>query len=212
MWKTFFSAPQNAKKENHFKHKNQVRNRLFYWHLDLRVWRINLVITGWAQKTKFILISKKYEAFRNFFFTHNQLFKQKGVVSNLHVCSNGLGKMWASYIFHFSTTILTSTPTKKCNIFSLNSMTWCPTINFHVSRMSKWLAKHISTKVSFKITILKDRFTLTFVDPNMMTVFPVGIFEIMIKFYDRFAFISDRYTVKFTEHIWNWDPELNLTH
>ena len=29
MWKTFFSAPQNAKKkENQMKHKNQVRNRL----------------------------------------------------------------------------------------------------------------------------------------------------------------------------------------
>ena len=31
----------------------------------------------------------------------------------------------------------------------------CPTFTFKVSIMSKWLAKHISTKVSFKITIRK---------------------------------------------------------
>ena len=34
-------------------------------------------------------------------------------------------------------------------------MSRCPTFTFHVSIMSKWLAKHISTKVSFKITITK---------------------------------------------------------
>ena len=34
-------------------------------------------------------------------------------------------------------------------------MSWCPTFTFQVSIMSKWLAKHISTKVSFKITIRK---------------------------------------------------------
>ena len=34
-------------------------------------------------------------------------------------------------------------------------MSRCPTFTFHVSIMSKWLAKHISTKVSFKITIRK---------------------------------------------------------
>ena len=31
----------------------------------------------------------------------------------------------------------------------------CPTFTFQVSIMSKWLAKHISTKDSFKITIRK---------------------------------------------------------
>ena len=35
-------------------------------------------------------------------------------------------------------------------------MSLCPTINFQLSIMSKWLAKHISTKVSFKITIRKN--------------------------------------------------------
>jgi hypothetical protein len=34
-------------------------------------------------------------------------------------------------------------------------MSWCPTFNFQFWIMSKWLAKHISTKVSFKITIRK---------------------------------------------------------
>jgi len=29
MWKTCYSAPQNAKKENQLKHNYQVRNRLF---------------------------------------------------------------------------------------------------------------------------------------------------------------------------------------
>ena len=34
-------------------------------------------------------------------------------------------------------------------------MSRCPTFTFQVSILSKWLAKHISTKVSFKITIRK---------------------------------------------------------
>ena len=34
-------------------------------------------------------------------------------------------------------------------------MSRCPTLTYLVSIMSKWLAKHISTKVSFKITIRK---------------------------------------------------------
>ena len=34
-------------------------------------------------------------------------------------------------------------------------MSRCTTFTFQVSIMSKWLAKHISTKVSFKITIMK---------------------------------------------------------
>ena len=34
-------------------------------------------------------------------------------------------------------------------------MSRCPTINIQLSILSKWLAKHISTKVSFKITLRK---------------------------------------------------------
>ena len=83
--------------------KNQVRNRL-YWQLGLWVLRIILVITRWAHKRqRFTLISIKLMWIWNFLFTRNRVFKHKGVVSNLHVCCNGLGKMWASYIFHFFT-------------------------------------------------------------------------------------------------------------
>jgi len=57
---------------------------------------------------------------RKLLFTRNRAFKYKEVLSNLHVCSNGLGKMWPSYIFYFSTRILTSTPKKVFNIFSHN--------------------------------------------------------------------------------------------
>jgi hypothetical protein len=88
-------------------------------------------------------------------FTSNRAFKHKEVVSNLHDCSNGLGKMWLSFTFHFSRRILTSTHTKAFNFCFAKYMTWCPTFNFQLSIMTKWLAKHISTKVSSKITIRK---------------------------------------------------------
>ena len=42
-------------------------------------------------------------------------------------------------------------------IFFCKYMSRCPTFIFQHSLMSKWLAKHISTKVSFKITIRKRR-------------------------------------------------------
>jgi len=43
-------------------------------------------------------------------------------------------------------------------------MSRCPTFTFQVSIMLKWLAKHICTKVSFKILLGKDMFTLKFVE------------------------------------------------
>ena len=106
-------------------------------------------------------------------FTHNRVFKHKEVVSNLHVCGNGFEKMLASYIFHLPTTILISKHTKNFIFFRYIYMSRCPTINFQVSIMSKWLPKHISTKVSFKITTLKDMFTLTFVDLEYDTSFSI---------------------------------------
>jgi len=57
--------------------------------------------------------------------------------------------------FNFSTRILTSTHRKEFNIFFGLYMSLSPTINIQHSIMSKWLAKHISTEVSFKITIRK---------------------------------------------------------
>jgi hypothetical protein len=125
----------------------------FYWQRVLRVWRIILVIMWWAHKRQtFTLISIKIMWILKFLFTRNRVFKHKDVVSNLHVCSNDLRKMWASFIFHFSTRIQTSTHTKLFNIFFFFFMPRCPTFTFQLSIISKWLPKHISTNVSFKIT------------------------------------------------------------
>ena len=74
----------------------------------------------WAHKRlTFTLISIKVWEFGSFLFTRNRLFKHKEVVSNPHVCSNGLGKIWPSYIFHFSTRILTSPHIKGFNILRI---------------------------------------------------------------------------------------------
>ena len=54
-----------------------------------------------------------------YFFTSNRAFKHKEFISNLHVCSNGLWKIWASYIFHLSIRILASTHKKLYNIFRI---------------------------------------------------------------------------------------------
>jgi hypothetical protein len=89
----------------------------FYSQLGLRVWRIIHFIMWWAHKRQtFTLISIKMRIW-NFLFKRNRVFKHKVVVSNLHVCSNGIGKMWTSYTFYFSRRILTSTGTRVFNIF-----------------------------------------------------------------------------------------------
>ena len=64
------------------------------------------------------------------------------------------GKCELLTYYTFLQRILISTQIKKFNIF-LPNMSVCPTFTFQVSIMSKWPAKHISTKVSFKITIRK---------------------------------------------------------
>jgi len=46
--------------------------------------------------------------------------------------------------------------------------------------MSKWRAKHISTKVTFKITIRENMFTLTLVDLEYETSISIWEFEMMI--------------------------------
>jgi hypothetical protein len=136
-------------------------------------------------------------------FTRNRVFKHKVVVSNLHICSNGLGKIWASYIFHFPSTILTSTNTKIFNFFFAYFISQCPIINSQLSIMSKWIAKHISTKVSFKITILKSH---VYIDIRRNWVWHQYIHLVYMKWWSyfnyRFAFISARYTATFTERIW----------
>jgi hypothetical protein len=56
----------------------------------------------------YINFIKKWE-FGNYLFTRNQIFKHKGIVSELHVCTNDLWEMCTSYIIHFCTRILTLT-------------------------------------------------------------------------------------------------------
>ena len=59
-------------------------------------------------------------------------------------------------------------------------MSSCPTINFQLSIMSKWLPKHISTKVSYNLLLGKEMFTMTLVDLECETSISVWEFEIMI--------------------------------
>ena len=56
-------------------------------------------------------------------------------------------------------------------------MARCPTFTFQVSIMSKWLAKHISTKVSFKITIRKACSHWNSLNLKMKPVFLLGFRE-----------------------------------
>jgi len=104
-----FSSPKCEK----MKIKWNIKTRCvteFNWQLGLRVWSIIHVITRWAHKgQRFTLISKKIMRICNIYFTRNQVCKHKEVVSKLHVFTNYHGKLCVSYIFHFSTRILTPT-------------------------------------------------------------------------------------------------------
>ena len=53
-------------------------------------------------------------------------------------------------------------------------MSRCPTFNFQVSILSKWLAKHIRSTVSFKITIKKRCFHWHSLTLKVKTVFLFG--------------------------------------
>jgi len=79
-----------------------------------------------------------------------------------------------------------------------------PTINFQLSIMSKWLAKHIITKVSFKITIRKRH---VYIDIRWLE-YETSILFANLKWWsysnDSFFFITARYKFKITEQKWNW--------
>ena len=82
-------------------------------------------------------------------------------------------------------------------------MSGCPTFTFQVSIMSKWLAIHISTKVSFEITIRKTHVYTGIRWPwKRNQYFYLGIWDELSKII-FFAFFSARYTIKFTEQKWN---------
>ena len=78
----------------------------------------------------------------------------------------------------------------------------CSTFNLQVSVMSKRLAKHISTKVSFKITIRKRHVYIDIRWPwKRNQYFYLGTcVDEGSKII--FAFFSARYTIKFTEQKW----------
>ena len=83
-------------------------------------------------------------------------------------------------------------------------MSRCPTFTFQVSIMSKWLAKHISTNVFFKITITKRHVHIDIRWPwKWYQYFYLGIRDderSKIIFLPSFL---ARYTIKFTEQKWN---------
>ena len=84
MWKTCFSAPQNAKKKICWNIKTK-SIKVCYWHLGLREWRIILVITRWAHNIQtFTLISKINENWE-IIVPRNRVFKHNEVDSKLHV-------------------------------------------------------------------------------------------------------------------------------
>ena len=78
-------------------------------------------------------------------------------------------------------------------------MSRCPTLTFQVSIMSKWLARHISTKVSFKITIRKRHVYIDIRWPwKWNQYFYLGIWGV-----ERSKIIFLPYTIKFTEQKWS---------
>ena len=120
MWKTWFSASQNAKKETQLKHKN-ICVTDFYRRLVLRVWRIILVITSWAHKREtFTLISIKLMWILKIFLHLTGYLNTK---ESFPICMFVVmvsGKCELHTYITFLQRILTSTHRKKFNIFLHN--------------------------------------------------------------------------------------------
>ena len=106
------------------------------------------------------------------------------------------------HISLFLQRFLTSTHMKNL-IFFAKYMSRCPTFSFQYSIMSKWLRKHISTKVSFKITVRKRHVYIDIRWPwKWNQYFYLGIWE---DEHSKIIFLlfSARYTIKFTKEKWN---------
>ena len=69
-------------------------------------------------------------------------------------------------------------------------MSRCPTFTLQVSIMSKWLAKHISTKVPFKITIRKIHVYIEIRWPWDETIVSIWEFEMIFVLNVSFSTIS----------------------
>ena len=82
-------------------------------------------------------------------------------------------------------------------------MSRCPTFTFQGSIMSKWLAKHISTKLSFKITNRKRHVHIDIRRHwKWNQYFYLGIWEDE-RSKKIFLLFSALYTIQFTEEKWN---------
>ena len=62
-----------------------------------------------ALQSRVYINFKKITRIWNFLFTRNQVCKHKEFDSKLHVCTKDVVKICSSYLFHFSTSYLTST-------------------------------------------------------------------------------------------------------
>ena len=95
-------------------HLLKMRKKKISWNLNtncvtdfilkdkLRVWRIILLITGWAHKRQtFTFISIKIWKFGNFLFTRNRVFKNKEVVSIFMFLVMASGKCELHIYFSF---------------------------------------------------------------------------------------------------------------
>jgi len=103
MWRICFQLLKMGKNKISWNIKTKCVTDI-YWPLGLRLWRIIHFITLWSQKRQmFTLISIRIMRIWKFLFTSKRVCKHKEVVSNVRVCSNGLGKKWPSYTFHFCT-------------------------------------------------------------------------------------------------------------
>ena len=109
--------------------------------------------------------------------------------------------MWASYIFHFFTNNY-NLHTWKILIFFCIIYVAMSNIHFSGFDNAKWLPKHISIKVSFKITIRKRHIYMTFVDIENENSNSIWEFEKMNVLKQYFCIFSARYTFKFTEEKW----------
>ena len=131
MWKTYFSASQIAKNEIQLKHKTKCVTEIL---LTVRSSSMKDYTCHYVERTKktnvYINFNKIYGILK-FFFARNRVFKHKVLVSNLHVCCNGLGKMWASYILHFFTKNSNFHTYKNFNIFLHNI---CPDVQHSLFR------------------------------------------------------------------------------
>jgi hypothetical protein len=135
-------------------------------------------MTRWAYKRqRFTLISIKLWEFGNFLFTRNRVCNHKELVFKLHVCSNGLGKMWASFIFVFSTWILTSHIRKNLILFSHYI---CRLSSNQFSALNNVKMTCQTHTFPSKLLLGKDMFTLTYVDLEYETSISFWEFEMMI--------------------------------